>query len=213
VIRVNLLPQTTVRRTAPEGGSNWLLAVMGVVVLEIVALFFFHQTKQDELEEAQREASELTGQIAVIREKIKDHPEIKTRNAQLRAREDAIAKLEGGRTGPTSVLIELSRILTRGKGPTTNVKEMERLRDENPLAVYSPSWDSRRVWLTLYDENERSVRLEGLARDASDVSELAQRLKLSVYFDDVQVLPGQQDTKKEGGLDMVKFALQVKVKY
>jgi len=111
------------------------------------------------------------------------------------------------------VLIELSRILTRGKGPTTNVKEMERLRDENPLAVYSPSWDSRRVWLTLYDENERSVRLEGLARDASDVSELAQRLKLSVYFDDVQVLPGQQDTKKEGGLDMVKFALQVKVKY
>ena len=70
-----------------------------------------------------------------------------------------------------------------------------------------------RRWLTLYDENERSVRLEGLARDASDVSELAQRLKLSVFFDDVQVLPGQQDARREGGLDLVKFALQVKVKY
>jgi type IV pilus assembly protein PilN len=57
------------------------------------------------------------------------------------------------------------------------------------------------------------VRLEGLARDASDVSELAQRLKLSVYFEDVQVLPGQQEPTSKDGLDMVKFALQVKVKY
>jgi type IV pilus assembly protein PilN len=213
VIRVNLLPQAADRRVTTEAGPTWLLAVMGAVVLEIIALFFFHQAKEDELTEVKRQAQELTTQISEIRNKIKDHPEVKKQLTELRAREDAIAKLEAGRIGPTAVLMEVSRILTPHKGPTTNAKELERLRDENPLAVYNPSWDSRRVWLTLYDEDERSVRLEGLARDAADVSELAQRLKLSVFFDDVQVLPGQHDPSSKSGLDLVKFALQVKVRY
>jgi type IV pilus assembly protein PilM len=212
-IRVNLLPQAVERRATPEAGPTWLLAVMGLVVLEIVGLFFFHQTKEDELADVQQQLNELSARVGDISSKIKDHPEIKKRLEELRAREDAIAKLEAARIGPTAVLLEVSRVLTKEKGPTTDAREIEQLRQENPLAVYNPAWDPRRIWLTLYDENERSVRLEGLARDASDVSELAQRLKLSVYFEDVQVLPGQQEPTSKDGLDMVKFALQVKVKY
>ena len=62
-------------------------------------------------------------------------------------------------------------------------------------------------------ESERSVRLEGLARDGGDVYEFAQRMKLSQYFDNVTLLPGQQERKNEEGLDLIKFALRVKVKY
>ena len=57
------------------------------------------------------------------------------------------------------------------------------------------------------------MRLEGYARDGNDVSELAQRLRLSVYFLDVTILPGKKEIDKETKLDLIKFALQMKVRY
>ena len=56
------------------------------------------------------------------------------------------------------------------------------------------------------------VKIEGLARDASDVSELAQRLRLSVYFYDVQVLQGKKESDRDK-LDLAAFTLQLKVRY
>jgi type IV pilus assembly protein PilN len=213
MIRINLLPQAPDRRLAGDGGQIWLLAVLGVVVLEIVALFFFHQTKQDELDDITADVQRLDAQINDIRSTVKDHEQIKQELAKLRAREEAINKLQAARSGPTGVLLELSRVLTKGKGPTVNQEELDRLREENPLAVYNPGWDTRRVWLSAYAESERSVRLEGVARDPSDASEFAQRLKLSRYFAEVTLLPGKQSTTKTDGLELVDFALQVKVKY
>jgi type IV pilus assembly protein PilN len=213
LIRVNLLPQAAERRAAPEASQSWLLLVMGIVVLEIVGMFFFHQTKEDELAEITDEVQQVAAQITDIQKRVKDHQKIKDALAELRAREDAIAQLQAARAGPTAVLLELSRLLTKGKGPTVVPGELEKKREENPLAVYNPSWDSKRVWLLNYDEAERSVRLQGLARDGSDVYEFAQRLKLSRYFDEVTLLPGKQEPKTKAAVDLVKFALQVKVNY
>ncbi len=213
MIRVNLLPQAAERRTAPEASQAWLLLVMGIVVLEIVGLFFFHQTKEDELADVTDQVAQVVAQITEIQARVKDHEKIKDALAELRAREDAIAQLQAARSGPTAVLLELSRLLTKGKGPTVVPGELEKAREENPLAVYNPSWDTKRIWLSTYEEAERSVRLEGLARDGSDVYEFAQRLKLSRYFDEVTLLPGKQEAKKDAAVDLVKFALQVKVKY
>jgi type IV pilus assembly protein PilN len=74
-------------------------------------------------------------------------------------------------------------------------------------------WDSRRLWLTSYLESDRTVRVEGMARDGNDVAELAQRLKLSSYFFDVTLLPGKKETEKDARLEVVNFALQLKVRY
>jgi type IV pilus assembly protein PilN len=131
----------------------------------------------------------------------------------LRAREDAIAQLQAGRSGPTAVLLEVAQLLTPGKAPTADPDKLAQLRKENPLAVYNPNWDSRRLWLTTYDERDRTVRIEGLARDATDVSELAQRLKLSVYFYDVTMLPGKKEAETPTKLELVTYALQLKVRY
>ena len=57
------------------------------------------------------------------------------------------------------------------------------------------------------------VRLEGIARDGEDVSELARRMNLSTFFDDVQLLPAKRETEKESGLPMVAFKLEAKVRY
>ena len=126
---------------------------------------------------------------------------------------DAIAKLQSARTGPTAILLELAQILTPGKGPTADPDKIKALRKENPLAVYNPAWDSRRLSLTTYLESQRVVRIEGMARDGTDVYELAQRLKLSSYFYDVTLLPGKKEAESGTKLEVVNFALQLKVRY
>ena len=67
MIRVNLLPHTREARAAPEASQVWLLAVMGIIVLEIVGLFFYHQTKEDELNAIKADASQLSSQINDIK--------------------------------------------------------------------------------------------------------------------------------------------------
>jgi type IV pilus assembly protein PilN len=215
VIRVNLLPQKRgARGAAPAQSPKWLLAVLGVLVLEIVALFVFHKKQLDDLKEQKDANAQLQGKIDSIKTLVANHEEIKKALAVLRAREDAIAKLQTARTGPTAVLLELAQVLTAGKGPTADQERLLKLKQENPLSVYNPGWDTRRLWLTTYVESDRVVKIEGLARDASDVSELAQRLRLSVYFYDVSVLTGKKGSGSEKDkLELADFALQMKVRY
>lgn len=215
MIRINLLPQkrTQVRGAPPPASQKWLLVVLGAVVIEIIGLFFFHRGKLDDLDAQNKKNQAIQAQIDDIKAKVKNHEDIKKQLAVLRAREDAIAKLQVGRTGPTAVLLEVAQLLTPGKGPTVDQERLNQLKKDNPLAVYNPGWDSRRVWLTGYLESERNVRIEGLARDAADVSELAQRLKLSVYFYDVQILPGKKEIDQKTKMELIAFALQLKVRY
>lgn len=214
MIRVNLLPQKRgARSAAPPTNQKWLLVVLGVLVVEVVILFLFHKSKLDELQEQQNANQQLSGKIEGIKKLVSNHEEIKKALVQLRAREDAIAKLQSARSGPTAVLLELAQVLTQGKGPTADPERLQQLRKENPLAVYNPGWDTRRLWLGGYTESDRVVKIEGFARDGGDVSEFAQRLKLSVYFYDIGVLPGQKDGNKDAKLELVNFALQMKVRY
>ncbi len=214
MIRVNLLPQKRgARGAAPQQSQRWLLLVAAVLVLEVIALFLFYQAKREELAEQKAKNARVQGQITDIGKLVANHEEVKKSLVLLRAREDAIAKLQSARSGPTAVLLELAQLLTPGKGPTTDPDRLATLRRENPNLVYFPGWDSRRLWLTSYLESDRTVRFEGLARDGNDVAELAQRLKLSSYFYDVTLLPGKKEPEKNAKLEVVNFALQLKVRY
>jgi hypothetical protein len=57
------------------------------------------------------------------------------------------------------------------------------------------------------------VKLEGFAHDGEDVSELARRLSLSKYFQDVVLLPAKQEIDGESKLNVVRFQLQAKARY
>jgi type IV pilus assembly protein PilN len=216
VIRVNLLPQKRGARgqpSAPSGSQAWLLVVLGVVLVEAIGLFLYHQGKQSELAAQVAKNAKVEGDIKDIQKMVANHDEVKKQLAVLRSREDAIAKLQSARSGPTAVLLELAQLLTKDKGPTADADQLQQLKKVNPLAVYNPGWDVRRLWLTSYVETDRVVKIEGQARDGNDVSELAQRLKLSVYFYDVALLPGKKEADKDSKLDVVNFSLQLKVRY
>lgn len=214
MIRINLLPvKRGARAAATPSGSKWLLLMALFVVGELTGLVLFHTAKLDELKVQTDKNDQIQSQIDEIKRLVANHEEIKKELALLRARGEAIGKLQAGRTGPTAALLEVAQILTQGKGPTSDADRLAQLRKENPLATYNPGWDTRRLWLSAYLENERVVRLEGLARDGNDVYELAQRLKLSSYFYDVVLLPGKKEVSKETKLELVTFALQMKVRY
>jgi type IV pilus assembly protein PilN len=222
MIRINLLPQKRQLkgRTAPvittEGGGAsqmWLLGVLGVLLVEAVILIFIYKSKQDQLTLVERKNNELKGTISQIQKDMANHDQIKSSLKELRDREDAIQKLQGARTGPTSTLLELSRILSAGRGPTVDRDKVDQLRRENPLAVPNPNWDTKRLWLTNYTEADRQVKLIGLARDAEDVSEFLRRLQLSDYFYEVKLLTGAKTVDTVTKLDLMKFELSAKVRY
>jgi len=212
VIRINLLPQ---KRRAPraEGGQLWAVVVVLLVALEAVGFFIFHGTKKEELVKHKRDNATLEEQIAQSKAAVKNHADVKAQLERLRAREDAISKLQSARTGPTAVLLELARLLTPGRGPSIDPDRLNQLRREDPLSVFNPNWDTRRLWLSKYVENQRQVRLDGLARDGEDVSELARRMGLSGYFADVKLLPAKKSESKEAGMELVEFQLEAKARY
>jgi type IV pilus assembly protein PilN len=213
VIRINLLPHKREARLSAEVNQGWLLVVLGVIVAEIVLLFLFHQVKREELAKQVRKNAELSSQIEQIKKTIANHAEIKAQLETLRAREDAIAKLQQARSGPTAVLLELSRVLTSGHGPTVDSDVLAQLRRDNPSAAFNPGWDPKRLWLTSFQENDRVVRIDGLARDGDDVSELARRLSLSMYFADVKLMPANKTIDSESKLEVIGFQLQAKTRY
>jgi type IV pilus assembly protein PilN len=212
VIRVNLLPQKR-RKQAAARGDMWLVASLALVALEVVTCFVLYGSKQDELAQQQSKNGALEAQIKQIKEVSKNHEDVKKKLAILREREEAIAKLQSARTGPTAMLLEVARMMTPGRGPSVDPSELTKLRRNNPGQDYNQNWDSRRLWLTRFVEQDRTVRLEGMARDGEDVSELARRMNLSAYFRDVQLLPAKRETDKTSGLPVVSFKLEAKVRY
>jgi type IV pilus assembly protein PilN len=226
MIRINLLPQKKqIRRRgeapgAPgldDGGGGesqvWLAFVLGAVLLEVIVLLFLYKTKQDQLAQVTKHNTELSGNIDNIKREISQHATIKTQLKELRDREEAIQKLQSARTGPTATMLELSHILTPGRGPTVDRDKLEQLKRDNPSSVPNPGWDPRRLWLTTYKEQDRAVRLQGYARDGEDVSEFLRRLSLSDYFYEVRLLPASKATDSVTKLELVKFEMSAKVKY
>jgi type IV pilus assembly protein PilN len=206
MIKINLLAQKK-RAERSDGSQVWLAVVMVIVLAEVAMLFLYHSFKAEELTQQQRKNAELTSQIEQAKKNVANHEQVKADLALLRAREEAIQKLQSARSGPTAILMELARILTPGRGPSVDPDRLAQLRRDNPLSVFNPNWDARRLWITGYVEAQRSLRIDGKARDGEDVSELARRLNLSSYFYDVKLLPASREA------DFVKFSIETKVRY
>jgi len=213
VIRVNLLPQKRRTEVKADKRQLWLVAVMVGLLAEIAGLFVFHGFKHEELEDQRRANAELESQIDQSKKSVQNHPEVKKKLDELRAREAAIAKLQSARTGPTAILLELTHILTPGRGPSVAPDKLSQLRRENPLAVFNVNWDPRRLEIKSFAESARRVKLDGTAQDGEDVSELARRLNLSDYFSNVVLLPGKQEKDKDTNLPVIHFSLEAQARY
>lgn len=215
MIRVNLLPQKreAARRASASGSQQWLVILLGVVVLEIIGLIVFQTAKTNDLKQKTAENQKVDINIKEIQKEISNHDDIKSQLQNLRDREAAIARLQSARTGPTAVLLELAKILTPGRGPTADHDKLEQLKKDNPGAMFDPTWDAHQLWILSYSEDNRKVKITGQARDAGDVAELTKRLSLSDYFYDVQSPSATKSVDATTHLELAKFELTAHVRY
>lgn len=213
MIRVNLMPQAPRRGQSETQSQGWLLAALVAALLTIVGCFVVYGMKQEELDDWKRKAAQVQNEIELSKSRVTDHEQIKAQLQKLREREEAIAKLQSARTGPTAALLEIAKILTRGRGPSVSPDRLAEVEKSNPLAKFNPEWDARRVWLTEFTEESRRVVLTGQARDGEDVSELARRMNLSAYFHDVRLLPAKKNAGDGTKAEWVSFQLEARVRY
>ena len=217
MIRVNLLPQKkrALGRSGAQPSQKWLIALLIGVLLEMAGLFFFHQRKLDELARQEQKNKELTAKITDIKKLVanttrRSKKELH-RAAAPRGRDREAPAGPPGADGGAA----------RGRA-AAHARQGAHGRSRSPRAA-PPRQPEPRVQPGL----GRAARLDHELRRAGShgedrgrgarrqrrVRKFAQRLKLSTYFYDVQLLPGKKGEAKDAKLEIINFALQLKVRY
>jgi len=175
-------------------------------------LFLVYLSGQSALEEQNVKNQELSGQIARAKSQTENLAEVQAKIAKSKQLEDVVTTLQNARQGPTRMLMELSKLLSEGGGPTVAPEELEAMRRDNPVLAYNPGWDFRRLWLTDFNETQGKCTIAGMGRSNEDVAEMLRRLNLSETFDNVS-LQSTSASLDQGGMAVVRFALTCQVKY
>lgn len=223
MIRINLLPtdrKKRARRGAPAAVpvgelslGTWGAIYGGAVVVWLAVLGIFYFVQSGELEAKAQENRTLEARRDELQGKTKGLTEVEAQLEKSRRLEKVVQELERARRGPTRAVMELSKVLSTPGGPTIDPAELERMRQENPLAGYNESWDARRLWLTRFEEVDRECKITGMGRSNEDVAEFLRRLTLSEIYDDVTLQRTRAVNDSETGLQMVGFDITCKVKY
>ncbi len=223
MIRINLLPTDKKKRTRrmapspmPTGDLNlgtWGLVYGGAIAVWLLVLGVLYFAQSGEMDEIAQENKTLEARRDELTRKTKGLAEVEGRLEKSRRLEKVVQDLERARRGPTRAVMELSRVLSSPGGPTINPAELERMRQENPLAGFNESWDVRRLWISRFEEVERDCKIIGMGRSNEDVAEFLRRLTLSEIYDGVTLQRTRAATDSETGLTMVGFDITCKVKY
>lgn len=218
MVRINLLPNARKQSRSAGGGGDgsatpWIVAYLAAafVTVLVCALLYFNGTSA--LEEQRAQNTALQAQITALQSQSANIDEVRAQLAESQELEDVVAELQRARFGPTRVLMELSRILSASGGPTVDPERLEAIRRDNPLAGFNPTWDTRRLWLTEFTEEDRHVEIHGLGKTNEDVAEFLRRLSLSDSFGDVTLTKTEAVTDSESHLDLISFELSCSVVY
>lgn len=211
MIRINLLPRKPVKRKG-KGGLD-ILVLLCVLVVEAAVLYFLYSSLSGKVEDQQRANGIKQAKIDSIKADIKDHEKIKAELEEIDAREKIIQELIAGRTGPVQMLMELSTVLSLGAGPSLHKEKYQELLKRDPSAGFNPEWDSRRLWVTRFQEEDRQVEMEGKAMSNEDVGEFLRRLKLSDYFYAESLINTKEVSVEKSSVPIVSWKIRLKVRY
>lgn len=213
MIRINLLPDA--KRARAGSGSTQLWGVIYLLACFAwgLVLFLFYLNEASALDEQLAKNSEIQAQISRVQSMSANIAEVDKALAESRKLEEVVGKLQAARQGPTRLLMELSRVLSAGRGPTVDAEVLAQLRRENPLAGYNPGWDIRRLWITEFSEQNGACTIAGNGKTNEDVAEFLRRLSLSEIFENVTLVNTSAATDSETKLPIVGFQLTCNVRY
>lgn len=213
MIRINLLPEA--KRVAASSGSSQLWGVVYLLSCFAwgVALFLWYLHNTAILEEQNAKNRELESQIERAKAQSANIGEIEAKLAKSKQLEEVVSSLQAARSGPARMLMELSKILSEGGGPTVASERLEALRRDNPLLVYNPGWDVRRLSINGFTETARACTITGFGKTNEDVAEFLRRLNISEVFEEVRLQSTAAAKDAGTGQPVVSFTLSCKVKY
>jgi type IV pilus assembly protein PilN len=212
MIRINLLPEAKRQVTAGGDAQLWGVIYLLASFAWGVVLFLVYLSGQSALEEQNVKNQELSGQITRAKSQTENLADVQAKLAKSKELEDVVTTLQNARQGPTRMLMELSKLLSEGGGPTVAPEQLEAMRRDNPVLAYNPGWDFRRLWLSDFTETQGKCNIIGMGRSNEDVAEILRRLNLSETFDNVS-LQATNASLDQGGMAVVRFALTCEVKY
>lgn len=213
MIRINLIPEGRRSSTSASSMQAWGIAYLLSGFALCVVLFLVHLNAASALDEQQAKNAVLKRRIETAKAQAGNLGVVEASLAKSRQLEDVANRLQNARQGPTRLLMELSHILSAGRGPTVDPERLEQLRRDNPLAGFNPGWDVRRLSLSGFKEEGGDCLMTGVGRTNEDVAELLRRLTLSDVFEGVELLntTSEKDTKTQ--LTSVEFEIGCKVRY
>ena len=212
MIRINLLPAKRATTTQSSNVQVWGYLYGAASVVWCIALAFVYFSLVSDRDQAFAQNSEIERQIAKVKEQSGNLEQLQKELDKSKQLEGVVKGLKDARQGPARMLLELSAILSPGRGPTVDAAKLEELRKSNPEAGITAGWDTRRLWVTGFEENRRNCRIVGEARNNEDIAEFLRRLALSRVFDDV-VLVRTGLPRTGGAAAVVAFELTCKVRY
>ncbi len=209
MIRINLLPIRKVKRA--EASQRQFVYLGAAILATVAGVIFLHLQAAAQLDEIKRRNTIITADVARLKQEIGDYDKVRAQREELLRQRKTIQALDAGRNGPVYLLREMSEILSPGKGPTFDRVTYEETLRRDPNAGFNASWDTRRVWMEAYSEEQKHVRIRGAAKSNEDVAEFLKRLNSSVFFSDVNLDSTNQVSGRT--VKFVNFSLSANVIY
>jgi type IV pilus assembly protein PilN len=213
MIRINLLPQA--KRQSGGGAVSlavWGYAYLVAALLWCAVLAFVYFSLNSDLEQALAQNVEIERQTKKTKEESGNLEDLQKQLDKSKELETVVKDLLAARSGPSRMLIELSAILSPGRGPTVDAKKLEELRKVNPDINFTPGWDTQRLWIDGFQETAGKCVITGTGRNNEDIAEFLRRLTLSEVFQNVVLVrTGSPKTASVG--QAVAFELTARVRY
>ncbi len=155
MIRINLLATGPKTRKAKPQWDVRAEALIGVTVLAVTlsGCWWYASSLDEEFEAKQAEKQEKEKQVAQLKEQVKQVQDFEDKKKQLEAKNRIIEQLEKARTGPVTVMDNISQSL-----------------------------DPLKVWLIKMNVKGKNVELEGRAMTNDDLVEFVNNLRRTDQF-------------------------------
>jgi len=180
MIRINLLPIKQDRRK--EAGRNQLFIGFLIIFAGMVAATLIYLNTTAKLDEQKNANNAIESEVRRIETRLKDHNKIIKEIEEYEARQESIDNLQAARTGPAFMMLEMSKILSKGGRPNFNNEKYQQMIQANPALAMDENWDYRRLWLDSFIEKDRKIKISGQAITHEDVAEFLRRINLSSFF-------------------------------
>jgi len=211
MIKINLLAQQRAKRT-PKGQQDIAVGMAAVAILGALTFLFVHQPMQEEVEQRRISNQKIKKRNEALKNKTKDFEKLQAAFEAAQEQQAAIDRLNDARATPAYLMFELSRILRPDTLPTMSQRTAQRIQS-NPNQRLTVGWDPKHVWVQSFNETKGRFTLRGGAQSDGDMTELAQRLTASMYFNDVIPQAGDEVSDKRSGVTYYRFTITGRVAY